>query len=153
MKRFSMLLVGAVWAAFCPGCGGQPVTKVLVALTLDKAPLTDATVKLLPKDDPTLGDGCEGVTASDGKVEFVPSPKKPLKAGRYVVLVKKLVRKDGSAFKMDEDIAVRSSSGDGLFGGQNVVPAAYSDRSRALLIVTLTAGENTVNLELDGKKK
>jgi hypothetical protein len=153
MKRSSWLLVVAVCAGFGAGCGGQPVTKVVVGLTLDKAPLTDATVKLLPKDDPSLGDGCEGVTASDGKVELLPNAKRPLKAGRYVVLVTKLVRADGSPFKMDEDIAVRSSSGDGLFGSQNVVPAAYSDRERALLIVTLTAGENTVNLELDRKKK
>src|SRR4029077_503284 len=107
---------------------------------------------LLPKDDPSLGDGCEGVTGSDGKVELVPNPKKPLKAGRYVVLVKKLVTKDGQPFKMDEDIAVRSSSGD--FGATNLVPAAYNDRERALLIVTLkSGGENEVNLDLDRKKK
>jgi hypothetical protein len=153
MKRSSWLLVGAVCAALCAGCSGQPVTKVVVALTMDKSPLTDASVKLLPKDDPTLGDGCEGITASDGKVELVPNAKRPLKAGRYVVLVKKLVRKDGSPFKMEEDIAMRSSSGDGLFGAQNLVPAAYNDRERALLIVTLTAGENSVNLDLDRKKK
>jgi hypothetical protein len=148
-----MLLVAAVCAALCAGCGGQPVTKVLVTLTMDKAPLTDATVKLLPKDDPSLGDGLEGTTASDGKVELVSNPKKPLKAGRYVVLVKKLVRKDGSAFKVDEDIAVRSSDVEGAFGAQNLVPAVYSDREKALLIVTLTGGENSVTLDLDRKKK
>jgi len=125
----------------------------LVTLTLDKTPLTEASVKLLPKDDPSLGDGCEGVTAADGQVELVPNPTKPLKAGRYVVLVKKLVQKDGSPFKLDEDIAVRATSGDGTFGAQNLVPAAYSDRERALLIVTLTGGENAVTLDLDRKKR
>jgi hypothetical protein len=153
MKRSSWLLVAAASAALFPGCAGKPVTKVLVTLTLDKAPLTDATVKLLPKDDPSLGDGCEGITASDGKVELVPNPKKRLKAGRYVVLVKKLVSKDGSPFKLDEDIAVRSSSGDWTFGAQNLVPAAYNDRERALLIATLTGGENEVTFDLDRKKK
>jgi hypothetical protein len=153
MKRSSWLLVAVASAALFCGCSGKEVTKVLVSLNLDKAPLTDATVKLLPKDDPSLGDGCEGITASDGKVELVPNPKRPLKAGRYVVLVKKLVQKDGSVFKMEEDVAVRSTSGDGTFGAQNVVPTAYNDKERALLIVTLTPGENAVTLDLDRKKK
>jgi hypothetical protein len=54
---------------------------------------------------------------------------------------------------MEEDVAVRSTSGDGTFGAQNVVPTAYNDKERALLIVTLTPGENAVTLDLDRKKK
>jgi len=157
MKRYSVLFVAvaATAATLCSGCssGGGEVKKILIALTMDKTPLTDAEVSLLPKDDPNLGEGCNGKTASDGKVEIVANPKKPLKPGRYVVLVQKLVSKDGTPFKQEEDVAVRPSMRSKVFGAENVIPAAYSDKDRALLIVELTTGDNSVTLDLDSKKK
>jgi hypothetical protein len=155
MKRFSWLLVAAAGGVLLSGCSSSStdVNKVQVALTMDGTPLTDAEVKLVPKDDPELGDGIEGRTASDGKVDLVSNPKKPLKAGRYVVLVRKLVREDGSPFKIEEDIAVRSSSKDAMLGARNAVPAVYYDRERALLIVELIGGNNTKSFDLDSKKR
>src|SRR5579872_4006441 len=103
MKCSLLLLVTvagvAVFGAGCSSSGGSDVKKVHVALTMDQKPLTDADVKLMPKDDPELGDGIEGRTASDGKVDLVSNPKRPIKAGRYVLLVRRLVREDGTPFK------------------------------------------------------
>jgi hypothetical protein len=161
MKRACLQLVAstgvAVALAFAlallPGCStGSTVTKVMVDLKLDTQPLSEADVQLLPKDDPSLGDGCSGRTAADGKVEIIPNPKKPLKPGRYVVLVKKLVGKDGAAFKLDEDIAVRPGR-EGPGGSHNILPPIYSERERSPFIVTLTAGENTVPLTVNSKQR
>jgi hypothetical protein len=150
--KCSYLLLAAVagCAAFLTGCStaGSDVKKIHVALTLDQQPLTDADVKLIPKDDPELGDGIEGRTASDGKVDLVPNPKRPFKAGRYILLVRRLVREDGTPFKLEEDIAVRTSSTEANFGAHNDVPAAYWDRQRALIIVDVTPGESTVTQDL-----
>jgi hypothetical protein len=147
--------VASTSAALLSGCSsGGEVTKILIALTMDNTPLTDAEVRLVPKDDPSLGDGCSGKTASDGKVEIVINPKRPLKAGRYVVLVQKLVNKDGSSFKQEQDVAVRPSMRAQVFKAENVVPVPYNDKDRALLIVELTPGENKPPpLDLDSKKK
>ncbi len=93
MKCSSWLLSAVVAAGtfVLSGCSSSSadVKKVQVALTMDHAPLTDADVKLVPKDDPELG-GIEGRTASDGKVELYSNPKRPLKAGPYDLLVRKL---------------------------------------------------------------
>jgi hypothetical protein len=151
MKRSCWLLAALVLVcALAPaGCSsGARVTKVLVALNDEKGkPLTDAEVRLVPKDDPGLGEGCTGMTAADGKVELIPDPKKPMKPGRYVVLVRKLVGKDNAPFKQvgADDIAVRPSS-EGA--AHNLLPDLYSDPRRSPLIVTLTAGDNTVPLDL-----
>lgn len=157
MKCSLLLLVTvagvAVFGAGCSSSGGSDVKKVHVALTMDQKPLTDADVKLMPKDDPELGDGIEGRTASDGKVDLVSNPKRPLKAGRYVLLVRRLVREDGTPFKLDQDIAVRSSSTEANFGARNEVPAGYWDRQRALIIVDVGAGEMTVAKDLDSKQR
>ena len=145
-KRYSWRPAAMICAVLFSGCFGSPsVSKVLVELKLDTEPLTDADVRIIPKDDPSLGDGCGGRTAADGKVEILVSSKKPMRPGRYVVLVTKTVGKDGTAIKMDEDIAVRPGR-DGA--GRNSLPAIYNDRERSPLIVTLSAGENTVPLVL-----
>jgi hypothetical protein len=152
MKRTSWLLVALAGAVLLSGCSsGAKVTKVLVALNMDNKPLTFADVRLLPKDDPNLGDGVSGQTAADGKVEIVANPKRPIKPGRYVVLVQKLVGKDNLPFKMEEDIAVRPGR-EGT-GAENLVPPVYSDRARSPLIVTLTPDDNTVTLELNSKQR
>jgi hypothetical protein len=122
-----------------------------VALKLDNQPLTDADVRLLPKDDPGLGDGCSGQTAADGKVEIIPNSKRPMKPGRYVVLVQKMVGSNGAPIKMAEDIAVRPGR-EGPGGARNILPEIYSDKDHSPLIVTLTSGENTVPLELSKKR-
>jgi hypothetical protein len=155
MNRSAWPLAAVALAAVLSGCStsGGDVKKVVVALTLDKEPLTDADVVLMPKDDPELGDGCSGQTASDGKVELKPNPKKPLHPGRYVLLVKKLVRPDGTPFKLEEDIAVRPESGGGTMGMRNLVPTAYSEPSRALLIVEVVSGETKASFDLDSRKK
>jgi hypothetical protein len=147
-----VVLCCPVVVAGCSSSGGD-VKKVQIALTMEQKPLSDADIRLIPKDDPELGDGCEGRTASDGKVDLKPNPQKPLKPGRYVLLVRKLVRADGTPIKIEEDIAVRTSSKDALFGGTNAVPSAYNDKDRALLIVELKPGDNSFPFDLDPKKK
>jgi hypothetical protein len=154
MKRSCWLLLAVALAGVVPSSGCSPgprVTKVLVALNLDNKPLTFADVRLLPKDDPGLGDGGSGQTAADGKVEILANPKRPIRPGRYVVLVKKLVGKDGSPFRMEDDIAVRPGR-EGA-GVQNLLPPVYGDKDRSPLIVTLTADENAVTLELNSKQR
>jgi hypothetical protein len=146
MKRWYWLLLVASACLFAGCSDGPKVTKVLVELKLDNQPLTEADVRLVPKDDPSLGDGCGGRTAADGKVEILVNPRKPLRPGRYVVLVTKMVGKEGAAIKMDEDIAVRPGRDAG--GSQNVLATVYNDKARSPLIVTLTAGDNSVPLVL-----
>jgi hypothetical protein len=49
--------------------------------------------------------------------------------------------------------ATRASPGSAPLGPTKVVPPAYNDKERALLIVTLKGGKNEVTLDLDRKTK
>jgi hypothetical protein len=101
------------------GCGGTQQTTVEGRLCLDGKPLAGAVVQLWPQDDLTLGVYYgETLTDADGRFRLKGRDGPEVKPGKYVLLVKLLVPKDGAA------------AADPRSGGQNLLPELYSDQKR-----------------------
>ena len=115
------------------GCGTQPTTTVEGRLRLDGKPLAGAVVQLWPQDDLTLGVYYgEALTDADGRFRLKGRDGPEIKPGKYVLLVKVLVPKEGAAGNADP----RS-------GGQNMLPELYSDQKRTPYNnIDITPGHN-----------
>jgi hypothetical protein len=145
-RRYPLLALAAV--ALAAGCGRQPAGATAAGrLTLDGRPLPDALVQLYPKDDLSLG-LYYGSTDADGRFTLRGREGPVLKPGRYVVLVKRLVKKDGKPPGPDEDQTAYVMPG----SLRNTVPEVYSDRERSPHTVELVAGHNDLpTLELKSR--
>jgi len=118
-------------------------------VNLDGAPVADAEVVIEPFD-PTQKLGSETVrTDASGKFAILPHSKKaPLSPGKYVILVSKWVRKDGTV-PPPPDAMMEKMSGT----LKNALPFAYSAKGQgAKFTVEVKPGTNDVGT-LDLKSK
>ncbi len=121
----------AVW-----GCAGTAPGKVTGIVRLNGTPLADAGVQLRPKEDPGVL-AYAATTGPDGRFQIATPDGKPVKPGRYVVLVTKLVKKDGTLPK--EDDPPRELAPGAL---RSVIPELYGDENRSPLVVEIQEGNN-----------
>jgi hypothetical protein len=130
------------------GCSGGGVGKITGSVKLDGKPVADADVSLIPKDNPKLG-GRTGRTKADGSFEILPSSRSvpELQPGKYVALVKRYVKKDGSV-PQGEDAAMYQASGE----MRNSLPSNYAEPDKSPLQVELKNGPNSLEpFELKGR--
>ncbi|HEY7311763.1 MAG TPA: hypothetical protein VH643_20540 [Gemmataceae bacterium] len=104
----------------CSGGGG----KLTGSVNLNGKPLADARVEFHPKDNLNLS-AADVRTDQQGHFEILPRPKggKSLPPGQYVVLVRKLVDKQGNV-PDDENYGQLEAAGQLI----NQVPPRYGDR-------------------------
>lgn len=130
----------------CSGGQGNVTGKVL----LDGSPLAGAEIQLYPQSDLRLG-VCYAKTRADGTFEMIPDPRvsSKVRAGTYVVLISKLVPREGAVIK--PDIAMPAEEGPAF---RNVVPPEFGDPKRSPLVVEVKPGPNELQaFELYSRKE
>jgi hypothetical protein len=121
----------------CAGCGLRSPTTVSGTLLLDGQPLTGANVQFYPKEDLTLG-LYYGRTGPDGRFTLRGRAGPAVKPGRYVVLVRRLVKKDGAVPRDDEDQTAFLAPG----SLKDDLPEHYGDVARSPHTVEVGPGPN-----------
>jgi hypothetical protein len=131
------------------GCGGGGGTKITGSVTLDGQPLPDARLEFHPKNNLNLA-VADVRTDQQGQFEIAPRPKggkTGLAPGQYVVLVRKLVDKDGNV-PNQEDYGQLEAAGQLV----NKLPAKYSDSAFPQITVDVSADTKTLPpIELKSK--
>jgi hypothetical protein len=146
MRTAHRLTLAAVLLA--AGCGRPPAGATVAGrLTLDGRPLADANVQFYPKDDLSLG-LYYGGTDAEGRFTLRGRGGPVLKPGRYVVLVKRLVKKDGKPPRPDEDQTAYVMPG----SLRNTVPEVYGDKDHSPHTVEVVPGHNELPaMDLKGR--
>jgi hypothetical protein len=141
MKRTpsSLLLgIGLLMASAC-GCSGGKGPKVTGSVTLNGQPLADAQVVFEPVTRKSGLGGAVTRTDQDGKFEVRPQPKsgQTLKPGKYVVLITKLVDKNGNVPSAEEFAQLQRAR-----ALRNTLPPRYNDKDFPQFPVDIKEGDN-----------
>jgi len=136
---FMALAVGAAAVLAC-GCADFGAGKVTGSVKLNGRPRGDAEVRFCPKDDSSLP-GNSAKTDADGSFQLGshPSTGKTLGVGHYVVLVSKMVQKNGTV-PPAEDAGMLVASG----AVHNSLPHIYDEFEKSPFKVEITKGDNTL---------
>jgi hypothetical protein len=128
------------------GCGGGSgptfkVTPVKGKVTMGGQPLADAQVSLMLQGQPPAGyPGSGGKTDAQGNFEVMTGAQKGVPAGKYTVVVSKVVGADGKPLVEDSN----STSDKGMMMAEgkvkDLIPAPYNDAGQSQTNVTVTAG-------------
>jgi hypothetical protein len=121
------------------GCSGPPGARVRGQVLLDGQPLAGAVVRFWPKDDLELG-VYRGKAGPDGTFELEGRDGNRVKPGRYIVLITRDVKKDGTVPTTGDDWMALAAPG----ALRNTLPAPYSDRSNPPFTVAVTTGDNQI---------
>jgi hypothetical protein len=134
------LVVGTGFLALAAsGCAGTGGPKVTGAVTLDGQSLADAQVIFEPvRRRSGLGGGAAR-TGPDGRFEIRPHPRtgQTLKPGKYVVVITKLVDRNGSVPSPEEFAQLEAAH---LL--RNLLPSRYNDRAFSEFKVEIKEGDN-----------
>ena len=128
------------------GCSGGG-KKITGSVNFNGKPLTDARVAFHPKDNRNLS-AADVRTDQQGHFEILPRPKggASLPPGQYVVLIRKLVDKQGNV-PNDETYGQLEAAGQ----LRNLVPTQYSDRNFPQINVEIKSDTQEIPLiELKG---
>src|SRR5262249_5629365 len=142
------LALSVILIVFGGGCSNAAVGKITGRVTLDGQPLADAEVVFCPTDNPKSG-GNSARTRSDGSFEAYAQPRsgRPMHPGNYLVLVTKLVQKNG-AVPSAEDTSMLLASG----SLHNSLPTKYGEADQSPFKIELKQGENVLSpFELSSK--
>jgi hypothetical protein len=121
------------------GCWGPPTARVRGQVLLDGRPLDGAAVQFWPKDDLELG-VYRGKAGPDGTFELRGREDNQVKPGRYIVVISRNVKKDGTLPTKEDDQMALAVPG----ALRNTLPARYSDRNDPPFTVEVKAGDNQV---------
>jgi hypothetical protein len=131
------------WLAFvglAAGCG-EPVNEVSGTVRLDGQPLADASVQFHPADDLYLG-LYYGRTDADGRFVLASRAGNSVKPGKYVVLISKPVKKDGSAPSPEDDPMEMARPGT----LHNALPPVYESKATSPFTAEVHPGKNDLPL-------
>lgn len=136
---------------FTFGCGGTPSRNLPVAyvegvVTLDGAPLTEASVLFIPKTQGS-GESAGGYTDATGKYTLTSmngDPGKGALPAEYIVTISKTVSTPIPGAKVEEGDAPPEKT-------EEVTPAVYRDRTKSPLAASVVQGKNSFNFELKSK--
>ena len=146
---FSVMLLVLICTVGCEqkNPSGVETHYVEGRITLDGAPLTDATVNFVPKTE-GMGEDAAGRSNAQGVYKLSSLrglPEKGAMAGEYVVTVKKnemvklaVPRKTLDGEPITEDL-------------KNLAPEIYATPAKTPLKATVTPGKNKIDLELKSK--
>ena len=144
---FAGVYLVLVFALGC-GSGGEPVNYVEGTVSMDGAPLADATVSFSPIAG---GTGKAAVGMTDAKGVFKLSPVQGAvgagaSAGDYEVSIVKDAKaavEDPEAWKTDPNYGKETTSPTAVAEIKSEVPAGYSSPSTSGLVATVKSGSNT----------
>jgi hypothetical protein len=150
MNRLLKTLVvpAAVFSLWLAGCGGEGTNPNLVpvagTVTLDNQPLVDATVTFIPLAS-TAGQGGTGRTGPDGKYELMHFREgKGVDPGEYMVVVSKMVQRDGSAIPIGTLSAAEMDI-------REMIPRKFSDYNGSSLKTTVVVGNLPHDFQLTSR--
>jgi hypothetical protein len=125
MARLLLVFAAVGLVAGCNGTSSQAT--VAGQVLLDSEPLAGASLQFWPtKEDLTLGVAySDGTTDTQGRFRLKSRDGPSVKPGRYVVLIKRLVNKDGS-LPADEDL----KRADPMKAWNNSLPENYAEPER-----------------------
>jgi hypothetical protein len=123
-RRYSVGIIHLGWLCLVMAGCSAGAGKITGSVQLDGQPLADARVEFHPKEDINLS-AADVRTNQEGRFEVLPRPRssESLPPGAYVVLIRKLVDKQGNV-PDDENYGQLEAAGQLL----NKVPPRYSDR-------------------------
>ena len=129
------------------GCGKHDPNIHLIdgLVTLDGSPVAGASVMFVPQT--TEGTDASGVTDSDGKFRIQTlhgAAGGGTTIGEYRVVVIKIEALPTGRTTTESDGTVTE-----IMSERSVVPQVYGSRNTTPLVVNITQGKNTVNLELE----
>jgi hypothetical protein len=138
VTRSACRLVVAAALVLAAGCRtSPPEATVSGTVLLDGEPLAGANVQFHPRDDLTLG-LYYGKTDAQGRFTLRGRGGPAVKPGRYVVLVRRLVKKDGTPPRADEDQSAFIMPG----SLTNTLPELYGDKGSSPHTVEVRPGHN-----------
>jgi hypothetical protein len=147
MRRLWWLVAAVVLAT---GCGsGGPVLPVNGIVTMDNAPLADATVTFYPEagTEATVG---FARTGSDGKFVILEAQgRKGLAVGKYKVTVSRMKHAEGSGSSEDPAAVGAVTDADVI----NDLPAIYSHPSHTVLSYSVTGDGKPIEIKLSSKRR
>lgn len=130
------------------GCqpAGPPLEPAAGVVTRDGMPLSGAVVSFIP-DGGTLGQTGTAITSAEGKFEIKqPDGGMGLLAGKYKVVIGKLVNPDGSDYVGQPDVAPMDAN------ARETLPPRYSSYEQTTLKAEIPAGGATgLSFDLRGK--
>lgn len=121
------------------GCqpAGPPLEPAAGVVTLGGMPLSGAVVSFIPHGG-TLGQTGTAITSAEGKFEIKqPTGEVGLLAGKYKVVISKLVNPDGSDYTAQPDVAPMDSN------ARETLPPRYSSYEQTTLSAEVPAGGAT----------
>jgi len=129
------------------GCGGavQTTQPVEGLVTLGGSPLAGASITFHPQS--AEGTAASGLSDSDGKFRIQTvhgTPGSGTTLGEYRVTVSKIESVPTGKTTTESDGTVIEETTE-----RSVTPRVYSSRESTPLVVNITQGKNTVNLELE----
>ena len=119
------------------GCSRPPSARVRGQVLLDGRPLAGAAVQFWPKDDLDLG-VYSGKAGPDGTFELQGRDGNRVKPGRYIVVISRNVKKDGTLPTKEDDQMALAAPG----ALRNTLPVKYSDRNNPPFTVEVKVGDN-----------
>jgi hypothetical protein len=130
------------------GCSGEATNPNLVpvagTVTMDNQPLADASITFIPVGA-TAGQGGTGRTGPDGKYELMHFREgKGVDPGEYMVVVSKMVQRDGSPIPVGTLSAAEMDIRD-------VIPRKYSDYNNSTLKATVSAGGSPLDFQVTSR--
>jgi hypothetical protein len=139
------LAASSLWFA---GCSGEPTNPNLVpvagTVTLDNQPLADASITFIPVGT-TAGQGGTGRTGPDGKYELMHFREgKGVDPGEYMVVISKMVQRDGSPIPVGTLSAAEMDIRD-------VIPRKYSDYNNSTLKATVANGSPPLDFQVTSR--
>lgn len=139
------LAASSLWLA---GCGGEPANPNLVpvagTVTLDNQPLVDASITFIPVAS-TAGQGGTGRTGPDGKYELMHFREgKGVDPGEYMVVVSKMVLRDGSPIPSGTLSAAEMDI-------REMIPRKFSDYNGSTLKTTVVVGDLPHDFQLTSR--
>ena len=135
----------ALMAAGC-GSGSGPtfkVTPVKGKVTMGGQPLADAQVSLMRQGQPPEGyPGSGGKTDAQGNFEVMTGAQKGVPAGKYTVVVSKIVGADNKPL-VDDPNNTTTDKGMLMAEGKvkDLVPPSHNDAGQSQTIVEVTDGK------------
>ncbi len=123
-----------------PGCSGTRPRKITGVVRLNGAPLEGAHVRLVPKDDLTLGE-IGGRTGPDGKFTITAGgPGGVIKPGRFVVLITKDESVGVPSVPKTKEELEKAMKGTAPGVSPGTLPEVYADKERSPFVVDVKVG-------------
>jgi hypothetical protein len=126
------------------GCGsGGALVPAAGKVTINEAPLRNASVQFIPIGDTPGNQRGAGRTNEDGEFTLTNRQGKPgLEPGTYKVVVSKMVLPDGSDYEPKAGVAPMDSP------ARERLPAKYSDPEKTELKETITTENKPLEISL-----